>query len=361
MAIKRIIRIAASAAGALFLLGGCARIAIPEPDGRKGAVIGFNPGTMLLKDDASTKSATFKDGFEVGDIVTVYGRRHGNDGTTDVFSSTPVEKKSASEWEYDAIKFWNWLTEGDYYDFLGVYPSGKGTAKMDIPGNLAIKTHYSISANNNFDLMYALYRRYYGSEADRLSAVPLEFHHTLSAVRIVFDNDSNSKDITINSYQFTHMIVSADAKATINSIGNPEISWINTIRNADAVRSVTPNKELKGMNNSGDHSYTGAFDFFIPTALDATSDGSADDQERMPHLVINYTPAGKSSATQVSLLLKDIERDPLNGDYTPVEVWEPGVRYTYHVSIRMDGGVHIIVVTTDWEDIYAETPGIMID
>lgn len=339
-------------------MGGCARVAVPEPDGT--SVIGFNPGTMLLNDAGDTKSADFKnDGFAVGDKIAVFGRRHGNNVSTDVFNGTLVEKTSASEWEYSPLKAWYWLTEGDYYDFLAVYPTGKGTVRMDIPGNLAIETHYSIS-QSNYDLMYALYRRQYGSESERTSAVPLDFHHILSAVRIVFDNDSNNQDITINSYHFTHMIISADAKATMDGIGHPEITWVNSIRNAAPIRQVTPEALLTGKLNPGEHSYSGSYDFFIPTALDATSNGIANDQEHMPHLIIDYTPAGKP-AQQASVLLKNIARDPMNGDNTPVEEWESGVRYTYHISIRMDGGVQIIVVTTEWDNVYAETPGVMID
>lgn len=358
MKLRRIIRIAA-AAGALAIWGGCARLAVPEePDGKNA--IGFNAGTLLLQDDAPTKAGTLKEGkeFVVGDKIDVFGRRYGNSRYDEVFNGTTVTKTSATEWEYSPPKAWYWLSEGDYYDFLGVYPSGKGTSRIDGLENLAIKTPYSLSTDN-YDLMYALYRRS-GSDPDRIAAVPLDFHHVLCVVRIVIINDSNDSDITIDSYKFTNMVVSADAKATMDGIGNPEVTWVNSIRNADAIRQVTPEALLKGKLSPGEHSYTGAFDFFIPTALDATSNGIADDQEHMPQLVITYTPAGKP-ATQASLLLKNITRNPMNGDNTPVEVWEPGVRYTYHISIRMDGGVQIFIVTTDWEDIMAETPGIMID
>jgi len=347
----------AAIAGALFLWEGCARIAVPEPDGKD--VIGFIPGAQLLKDEGPTKAGTFKEGeFAVGDKVAVFGRRHGNNQTTDVFSGTVVEKKSAAEWEYSPLKAWYWLTEGDYYDFLGVYPSDKNTARMDVPGNLAIRTHYGISYSN-YDLMYALYRRY-GNENDRISAVPLDFKHALSAVRIIFDNDSNTQDITLDSYEFTNMVVEADAKATMDGIGSPEITWINTVRNDSPIRQVAPDALLTGKNKSGDHRYTGDFDFLIPTSLDATSNGIEGVQEYMPHLVVRFTPTGQS-AIESSILLKSIQRNPLNGDTTPVDVWEPGIRYTYHVSIRLDGGVQIYVITTEWDNVYAETPGVMID
>ena len=348
----------AAAACALFLWEGCARIAVPDPVGND--TIGFNPGTQLLKDDVSTKAGTIKEGeqFEVGEKIAVFGRRHGNNQTSIVFDGDIVEKKSASVWEYAPLKAWYWLSEGDYYDFLGVYPTGKGTSRMDVPGNLAIRTHYSIS-NDNYDLMYALYRRH-GSDNDRIATVPLTFRHALCAVKIIFDNDSNAEDITVNSYGFTNMVVSADAKATLDVIGNPEMTWINTTRNASAIRCVEPEVALKGKNNSGNHSYSGAFDFMIPTALDATSNGEAGVEENMPHLVVEFTPSGQSAIT-TSILLKSIERDPLNGDNTPVDVWEPGKRYIYHVSIRLDGGVQISVITTEWDVIHAETPGVMIE
>ena len=347
----------AAAACALFLWEGCARKVVAEPDGKN--TIGFSAGALLLNDDVPTKAGTFKEGdFEVGDKIAVYGRRHGNNQTTDLFNGTLVEKKSASVWEYSPIKAWYWISVGDYYDFLGVYPTGKGTSRMNVPGNLAIQTHYSIS-NSNYDLMYAMYRRY-GSDSDRISAVPLTFRHALSAVSIIFDNDSNTQEITVNSYGFTNMIVDAYAKATLDGIGNPEILWINTVRNTNAIRRVEPDATLTGKNMSGDHRYTGAFDFMIPTELDATSNGVANDEEHMPHLVVNFTPTGQS-AVETSILLKDIQMNPLNGDTTPVDVWKPGKRYIYHVSIRMDGGVKIYVITTEWDIVYAETPGVMID
>lgn len=356
MKLRHIIRIAA-VAGALALWGGCARIDVPDPDGQ--TVIGFKAGTQLLQDDVSTKAGVFKEGnFEVEDKIAVFGRRYGNSQTSDVFDNTIVEKKNATNWEYSPLKAWYWLADGDYYDFLGVYPIGKGTFRMNDPGNLAISTHYSLSTGN-YDLMYALHRRH-GSDNDRIAAVPLEFRHVLSAVRIIFDNESNTQDITVNSYEFSHMVVSADAKATMDGIGNPDITWINTTRNSDAVRSVTPTATLAGKGKTGAHRYTGDFDFFIPTALNATSNGIAGNEDYMPHLTVRFTPAGQQ-AVETSLLLKDIQRDPLNGDTTPVDIWEPGVRYTYHISIRMDGAVQITVVTTRWEEISAETPGVMID
>ena len=38
-----------------------------------------------------------------------------------------------------------------------------------------------------------------------------------------------------------------------------------------------------------------------------------------------------------------------------------GIKYTYNVVIRLDGDVLISVVTTEWDDVVAETPGLLIE
>ena len=49
------------------------------------------------------------------------------------------------------------------------------------------------------------------------------------------------------------------------------------------------------------------------------------------------------------------------GDDTPITSWERGVKYTYEISMRLDGGVLVNVVTTDWDTVEAETPGLLIE
>ena len=40
--------------------------------------------------------------------------------------------------------------------------------------------------------------------------------------------------------------------------------------------------------------------------------------------------------------------------------WEPGKKYTYEIHIRLGGGVNVTVNVTDWEEVIAETPGVII-
>ena len=353
-----IIRMAAAAA-ALSFAGGCVRTADLAPDPSSNRVIGFDAGSLLLRDDdAPSRAGSFKEGdFAVDESIKVFGRRHAHEEDAVIFDGTTVTK-GASSWSYTNPRYWLWETEGDYYDFLAAYPSDKGTSIMDIPGNMAISTDYDLESDD-YDLLYAVRRRR-GDEVNRSSTVPLAFRHVLCAVKVVIVNDSKYASLTLNSYEFRHVVVEASAKATLDGLGNPEFSWINTVRNGLAIRGYSSlATTLVGKKVAGTHSREGDMDLFIPGSLSATSNGSSS-EDYMPHLYVSYTPDGESETT-AEILLKDIQRDPMHGDTTPIDTWSPGVKYTYYINIRLDGGVVVSVITTEWDSVEAETPGLMIE
>ena len=327
-----------------ILFAGCVRIGDAEPV--EEAII-FDAGSLLLRDDATRATLLEGGEFSVDQTIDVFGRRHVNEDDALIFNGTEVQKKSALLWDYTPHRYWYWKSESDFYDFLGVYPCDKAVI-MDIPGNLAVKAVYDITAGDNYDLMMAGYRRS-GSAVNRLGTVPLGFSHMMAAVRVVVTNDSKDTDLTLDSYAFRHIIVKASAKVTIDALGKPEFSWIDTQRNTTQYRSYTPDMVLYGKNNAGDHSREGAWDFFVPADLSLTSNGS-DSQDYMPRLNLSYTVGAVNYSE--SILLKDVDS---------IDSWEAGVKYTYNIHIRLDGGVLISVITTRWDEIEAETPGLLID
>ena len=78
----------------------------------------------------------------------------------------------------------------------------------------------------------------------------------------------------------------------------------------------------------------------------------------MPRLNVGFT--ANDTPLTPSILLKDIQRTKYDTE-DPITVWEPGIRYTYHIGIRLDGGIVVRVVTTEWDEIEAETPGLLIE
>ena len=49
----------------------------------------------------------------------------------------------------------------------------------------------------------------------------------------------------------------------------------------------------------------------------------------------------------------------LDGNSSAITSWEAGKKYTYHIYIRM-GGIYVNVITTQWDPVSAETPGLQI-
>lgn len=346
-------------AAALFLLGGCVH-AIDELKPKSNAsseFICFDVSPLIQLEEDDTK-AILKEGteFDVNDIISVYGRHHSSESDDNIFTAQNVTKVS-SGWNYAPVKSWEWESGADYYDFISVYPTTAPSSRMDIPGNIAVKADYNI-ASDNYDLLCSAIRRG-GNEANRNRIVPFSFQHMLSAVKVVIINDSDDTDFTIDEISFKNLIISGSLKATIDAIGNPEYLWIDIERSSGLVRSWNPaSTTLYGKNNTGAHSYEkeNPFDLMIPGSLTTTSNGSNDDNY-LPQIIVKYTPTGGVQRTPPPIILKNIERS----DHTPITSWSPATKYAYYITIRADGGVLVKVITTEWNTVNAETPGLLID
>ena len=351
---------------ALLLFGGCTRV--PVPDKTDSQAIGFSAGSMVLTSE--TKTADFKEGstFAQGNKFVVYGCKNG-DTNHPIFEGKEVQMTTETPevWSYTPLKYWDWENVSDYYDFLGVYPTGK-SSRMDISGTLAVKADYDIYKNggspDNFDLMMAgMRRRGNLSDVHRLAVIPLQFVHRLCAVRVIVTNVSKTADVKLEHYCFRDVIYKGSAKLSIDAMDQPEHVWINALRNHayTDIRKVTVNQTYKNKLEqpvATDRTYVGNFDFFIPGDLSETSNGSSD-EDYMPHLILKYSHTIGDVTTNdaaVEILLKDVLRE--NG--TPINTWEAGIKYTYHVTIRVDGGVMVKLYTTYWDDVTAETPGLLI-
>lgn len=348
--------LAAVFALALSAVTGCVKTYDPAQE--RGNAICFEAGSLLLVDDATTR-ATLTDSFAEDSTFAVFGNWVSSEVKTTVFGGTNGVTVTADDhdsnpstpliWTYSPVRFWYWGSTSDWYDFAAVSPSGKGTVKMDISGNLAISTHFDL-ASDNYDLMGSAYRRK-GNVQNPSETVPLHFNHLTSAVRVRVINNSELTGVTLDEVWFKNLVVVGDAKVTLDNYGNAEFSWINTERNTSVVRDSTPDASIDHGN-----SYYTPFDIMIPQRLDqaAAVGGLVSD---MPTMRVYYTPSGSSQKYE-DITLKDVcPRD----SETPISSWAIGTKYTYEVSMRLDGGVLVSITTTDWgETIEAETPGLLI-
>ena len=351
--------LAAVFALALSAMTGCVKTYDPAPE--SDSAIRFGAGSLLLVDDAPFSRATLTDDFADGNTFAVFGDRVIDDVKTVIFGGTNGVTVSASDhdsnpatplvWSYSPARFWYWESNSDYYDFAAVSPAGAGTTRMDISGNIAVSTHYDIKVQD-YDLLGSAYRRR-GNVLVPNATVPLSFSHLGSAVRVKVLNNSQSTGVTVDSLRFKNLVVEGDAKVTLDLSGAADKSWINTERNSGFVRVYKPSPSV---SVSAGAYYESPFWVMIPQRLDqaAAAGGLVAD---MPTLFLYYTPSG-SSQKSVPITLKDIcPRD----SETPISSWVMGTKYTYEISMRLDGGVLVNITTTDWgETIEAETPGLLI-
>lgn len=331
--------------------------------------MGFVAEVLMTGEGTKTSTLNENTTFSDGQQFRVYARRIGEGSNTRVFGDdgTLVEwDETNGKWVYSPLCYWYWVNQSNYYDFLAVYPDPDGSGQSermtdgagnDIPGNLAIQKSYSIT--DNYDLLMAGTRRTGADATTRTDKVPLTFRHMLSAVKVVVTNESEAASLTLNSIKFDNLIHSANAKVTIDATGQPEFSWIDTQRKSDEV-TVYTNSSDPALTTSSRTFDPAAYDLFIPADLTVAIDGSLNpDSSKLPHLIINFTPAG-DSAIERSIPLPDIHKSRYGTD-DPLLEWEPGRKYTYNISIRLDGGVIVTVITTEWDEIIAETPGLLIE
>ncbi len=350
-----LIRIAAATLLTLPLLGGCGQKLDLAQDGEE---IRFSATPLELRTE-TTKSTT--DAFVVNnEAFYVYGEKVTSAGVrTTVFNRVSVshsyekvaEEVTVDRWDYSNHKTWDWGSTTDRYDFVAVYPSGKGTEKQDAPGNISLSTHYDYltgapTGGDKFDLLAATYRRN-GNVVGRDRIVDLTFTHMGSAVSVAVLNNSKESNITVTSIYYQNLDAEADAIVTIDSYGRQNLRWANSRRSGSLYHVRSLSKTPATTITPGEE-YTGEYQIMIPQNLETYG----------ASLYLKYKIGNGVEQTSPAIPLASI----LNESGEPITRWEMGYKYTYTVSMRADGGLLVIVKTTPWDvPVTAETPGILID
>lgn len=353
-------RTALCAVALALFLGGCYRtdVLTPEVD---GTPIDFDAGSCLLRDDANTKATT--DAFiSDEDAFVVFGEKVSvTDEHTSVFNGVTVNHDYQKEgnvvitdsWHYTELQYWKWSSQTDRYDFVAVSPANIGTTKEVSQGNLSVSTHYnydnpgggSPSGGDKYDILASTYRRTGIDLVRRYDRVPLTFSHMGSAVAVTVANTSSSTNITVTSIYYKNLVVSADAKVSLDNYGQTLLRWANLIPSSAIVRKLA--KEDPTVIGPGEN-YTGEYQIMIPQNLELYE----------AQLYLTYKVGNNSNTiTSDPIPLSSIKR--LDG--TAITSWEIGYKYTYTVSMRLDGGLLVTVIPTPWdESVQGETPGILI-
>lgn len=343
-------------AAATLALAGCSKQLAAEQD---GAEINFSAGTVRL--ESGTKSGGTLDTrteFDVDDVIKVWAWHHRKSEL--VFTNQAVTKTAVDPWSYSPKKKWRW-EDSDYYDFFAVPNGVSATPANGEPFSLSVK--YDATASQ-YDLMMAG-TRHKISDSNPSRVVDLDFQHMLSAVKVIFYKYTGGEAVVVTSYHFTDLVVSADVTGYWDDGYKQFDSRLsNTIRldtEQFGENRIEPwTNPANYLTNSTTPYDPGFFDLLLPQDLDPDSGA--------PSLVVRY--------------MDNVDKDPHDGEFLPTEYtseliplknipvkgttdqfitrWEAGHKYIYEVHILFNGGVLVDVVTTEWDEVPAQTPGLMI-
>lgn len=340
---------------AASMLGGCYEKFGPslEPD-----TICFKAESMLLKDDA-TRSSTLLTSEDYVENFSIYSLFK-NDADHPVFDGEAVSR-SGVIWSYASPKNWEWNLPDDWYDFIAVSPSNEevsnglsdGSSRLvGAPGRLTVLVPYDV-VNDDVDMMIAVHTRHGNlPENQKVAPVALAFNHMLAAVRVDVINNSSSGNIRVDSYGLKNVVNQATLKATIANADVPSFLWMDAVTTSTLVRQETPGTGEHNPIAPGD-SLMGGYNLVIPQ--DLTSGGMLEATLEIKFTPIDGGVAGAQATREI--LLDKMQRF---SDNSYITEWEIGKVYTYKIYIRRDGGVEVRVITTKWDEIVYETPGIMI-
>lgn len=337
--------------GCILILSGCRREALPEAGDN---AIRFSMGASLISQSGpATKYGELKGDFASGDQVFVFGRR--NTDNHPVFDGVIVSMADAG-WNYTTPRYWNWAANTDYYDFLAMYPTYSTTApSCDFDADpLTLSVSYNASVSPQYDLMLAGKRRTYSSDADRLGKVSLTFTHMLCAVQVKVRNGSTDDSFWLQGCHFENLVVTGVAAASFDALGAPSLTWDERSRLTTQVGGGdvgTPGERREIKTDSTNNSFTFGQDLMIP------QNHSEKIGSNYPTLVVDYAVSATSPLLHARIQLKDVLT---NTNAPAIPTWEMGKKYLYDIVFSLDGGVQVRVTTTNWNEVAAETPGILI-
>ena len=328
---------------------------MPHPDEGSGT-IRFSTRSLQLTTGVTKGGTTLEGTNFAGDgseHFAVFGWHAEGEGEKWIFDNREVTcgaviEDRYNETSYESPQPWEWANNTpDYYDFIAFYRWKSGTyTKSASPTTVRVPYDATVE---QYDLMAAGMRRL-GSAAEPNEIVPLTFRHLLCAVKVIVYNDSDAKDFTLTDLHFKGLVVSDEAVLSLTPPSTVSVNWIDPARNTGS--------DLFGFHTSKPVSYgqsitwpdggaNGNYNLLVPQTLVAST---------KLEMSFTYDNGGTKNST-LSLGLSTV---PNEGDGTLLTTWAAGRKYEYKIHIRVDGGVVVSVVTTEWDAVEAQTHGIML-
>jgi hypothetical protein len=338
---KKIVFIAAVALAA----AACSKTYSVGPDSQKS--VGFSSWN-----DVMTKAD--KSAFVANDEIEVYGYKH-NDGAdiATVFNDVDV-KYDGANWTYSPIRFWD--RNFSHYTFFGVYPKDKLNSGDYAQNGLFATGDFTYDGASE-QLLIA--KKTTVAKPNFGQTVNLTFKHLASKVDIKVKKHTEILDVKLTVNSISVNDIQTKGSFTVSSYdgsNNPVGSWAvasspvkndNTVapyKNATAVEIAaganTPADLIIGLiampqtMATGTGAQTITINYTLTTGVAPNLDS------------VNYTKTFEIGAFDKT------NPDPSDKNNTTpfISAWEPGVHYTYYITINADNKITFSADIEDWAD-----------
>lgn len=334
---------------------------MPEPDAGSGT-ISFSTRSLQLTTGV-TKGGTTKEGTNFADDGTdsfaVFGWHSEGEGDKWIFNNQEVTcgtvTESRNETTYDPPQPWEWANNTtDYYDFIAFYKWKSGSyIKSASPTTVHVPYDATVE---QYDLMAAGMRRL-GSATDPIEIVPLTFRHLLCAVKVIVYNDSDEKSFNLTALHFKGLVVSDVAQLSLTDPPAITVNWVDPAVNTslplfgfDAESPSSPKTVAHDESVSWpDGGLNGNYNLLVPQTLTASA-----------KLEMSFSYDNGGILPKNSSLSLGLSTVPNEADGRLLTTWAAGHKYEYQIHIRVDGGVMVTVITTEWDPVAGQTHGIML-
>lgn len=279
---------------------------------------------------SETKAELVNSTSDLSDLsVKVWGNRNVSSTPAEIFDGVAL---TPNTWTYAPPVPWDW-SYNVTYDFLAV--AAKSSSFPTIPeaesSASSVSVSYSIGDGEGYDLMMSGVHR----ESRSTEVVELQMQHMLCAVEIEVKN-IGTLDVSGVSFVLNNVVKSGTCTYSLSD-GQYGAAWTGLSAKASTVSTSVGSVVVDATSSS-------TIFCLVPQSIA---------EESYPQISVTYTPFGKSEETK-SAHFKDAVSQ------APITQWVAGTKYLYVINLNCNENVSVVVQTTPWDVIDAETPDILL-
>ena len=313
-------------ASAVVLTVGCAEndllVDVQQQSQKLSGVIDFSDSYVDNMTRASKTSSNGGTGFEVGDVMAIYGYQTLADPSMvyEIFSNTPVTKQGATSWTYENARYWN---AGSTYEFYGIFPADvdhEFTDKLFTVSDFVVENN----ADDQVDVMIAK-----KNETSPFNKVNMVYNHILSNVNFYFKVQDKFNNSGIATYEVVDFDVEGlNSKGTYTQTGYDANKAAVGSWDVDETSVYDYTKVTSGSIKKGEKASLGDDLLLMPQVI------SDDATVTLTYKTVYTDGTEAVYGPKVFQLNTAMATAKKSGESKVITDWQPNYRYNYYLAVN---------------------------